>query len=104
MLVRCLQKNRDAKGNIINYTLQDETGKVFLATGQQIKAEINKGQFKFTNLQIDKSGRLVDKAEEKVQKTVAKKPNAEKYYTEAEQYSKELLGDFHKMKDIAASK
>ena len=29
---------------------------------------------------------------------------AEKYYTEAEQYSKELLGDFHKMKDIAASK
>ena len=89
MLVRCLQKNRDAKGTIINYTLQDETGKVFLATGQQIKVEINKGQFKFTNLQIDKAGRLVDKAEEKEQKpvekkTVEKKANVEKYYTEVE--------------------
>lgn len=89
MLVRCLQKNRDAKGTLINYTLQDETGKVFLATGQQIKVEINKGQFKFTNLQIDKAGRLVDKAEEKEQKPaekkiVEKKANTEKYYTEVE--------------------
>lgn len=89
MLVRCLQKNRDSKGTIINYTLQDETGKVFLATGQQIKVEINKGQFKFTNLQIDKAGRLVDKAEEQEKKpvekkSVVKKANTEKYYTEVE--------------------
>lgn len=68
MKVRCMSKNRNDKGNIINYTLQDETGKIFQATAQQIKAEMQGRNFEFTNLQIDKAGRLVDKAEAKIEK------------------------------------
>ena len=72
--VKCLGKNRNNKGNIINYNLQDETGRQFQATAQQIKAEIRKGQYEFINLQIDKAGRLVDKAEEKTKIDVVNKP------------------------------
>lgn len=68
MKVKCLSKNRNNKGAIISYNLQDETGRQFQATGQQIKEEIMKGQFQFVNLQIDRAGRLVDKAEEKQKK------------------------------------
>lgn len=68
MKVRCLSKNRNNKGVIVSYNLQDETGRQFQATGQQIKEEMRKGQFQFVNLQIDRAGRLVDKAEEKSKK------------------------------------
>ena len=68
MKVKCLSKNRNNKGVIVSYNLQDETGRQFQATGQQIKEEMRKGQFEFVNLQIDRAGRLVDKAEEKSKK------------------------------------
>ena len=60
--IKCLKKNRDAKGNIKSYLLQKETGEVFEATGQQIKNEIAANNYEFINLQIDKAGRLIDKA------------------------------------------
>ena len=74
MKVKCLAKNRDSKGNIVNYNLVDETGRKFQATGKQIKEEFKKGQFEFVNLQIDKAGRLVDKAEEKPKKVEGSRP------------------------------
>ena len=73
MKVRCLSKNRNNKGVIVSYNLQDETGRQFQATGQQIKEEIRKGQFEFVNLQIDTAGRLVDKAVEKPKKIIDSK-------------------------------
>lgn len=73
MKVRCLSKNRNNKGVIVSYNLQDETGRQFQATGQQIKEEIRKGQFEFVNLQIDTTGRLVDKAVEKPKKIIDNK-------------------------------
>ena len=60
--IKCIKKNRDAKGNIKSYLLQKETGEVIEATGQQIKSEIAANNYEFINLQIDKAGRLVDKA------------------------------------------
>lgn len=67
--VKCESKNRDSKGAIVDYTLVDETGKRFQATGQQIKEEMNKENYEFINLQLDKAGRLVDKAENKKNKS-----------------------------------
>ena len=67
--VKCVGKNRNDKGVIVNYNLVDEKGNKFQATSQQIKSEIKAGKYQFTNLQIDKAGRLVDKAEEKLAQT-----------------------------------
>lgn len=89
MKIKCISKNRNNKGVIINYTLQEETGRQFQATAQQIKAEILKGQYKFTNLQIDKAGRLVDKAEEKGKALVTK---SEK--TEQKKSSRDIVKEF----------
>lgn len=72
MRVRCISKNRNDKGAIVNYNLIDEKGNKFQATSQQIKSEIKAGNYEFTNLQIDKAGRLVDKAEEKPVQAKAK--------------------------------
>ena len=57
----CYKKNRDEKGNIINYVLQDVNGKFTTATGDQIKQAINSGQLFVVNMQIDKAGRLMDR-------------------------------------------
>jgi len=61
--VKCIGKNRDAKGKIINYLLIDESGRKFTATSDEIKTEIKKQTYEFTNLQIDSIGRLVDKVD-----------------------------------------
>lgn len=74
--VMCINKNRDSKGNIVNYMLKDETGNQFIATAQQIKEEIKIGRYEFVNLQIDKAGRLVDKA---LPKSVT--PKEESFYS-----------------------
>ena len=63
IVCKCINKNRDSKGNIINYTLVDKNGKKVQLTGKQVKEAIKAGQFKITNLQIDSLGRLVDRAE-----------------------------------------
>ena len=63
IICKCINKNRDSKGNIINYTLVDKNGKKVQLTGKQVKEAIKAGQFKITNLQIDSLGRLVDRAE-----------------------------------------
>ena len=65
IVAKCISKNRDHKGVIVNYTLQDQNGQRISVTGQQIKQVITSGQINIINLQIDKAGRLVDKAEEK---------------------------------------
>jgi len=74
--VMCINKNRDSKGNIVDYMLKDETGNQFIATAQQIKEEIKIGRYEFVNLQIDKAGRLVDKA---LPKSVT--PKEESFYS-----------------------
>lgn len=63
IICKCINKNRDSKGNIINYTLVDKNGKKVQLTGKQVKEAIKAGQFKIVNLQIDSLGRLVDRAE-----------------------------------------
>mgnify|MGYP003189878306 CR=1 FL=1 len=60
---KCISKNRDSKGNIINYTLQDKNGKRVQMTSDQIKAKIRTKELNILNLQIDTLGRLVDKAD-----------------------------------------
>lgn len=62
MKIKCINKNRDRSGNIISYTLQDESGRIFEADGKQIKKEITAKNYDFVNLQIDRVGRLVNKA------------------------------------------
>lgn len=74
MKVKCIGKNRDSRGTIINYNLVDEVGNKFQATGQQIKTEMQSGRYKFINLQVDKAGRLVDKAEKKEHKVKKRVP------------------------------
>lgn len=70
MKVKCISKNRNNKGNIIDYTLQDETGRVFNVTVQQIKQEMHKGNYEFINLQLDKAGRLIDKQKDEVSRAI----------------------------------
>ena len=76
MRVRCIGKERNEKDVIVKYILKDENGNTIEATGKEIKAEIKAGKYEFINLQIDKAGRLVDKAVEKEApaKKVEKKP------------------------------
>ena len=62
----CVAKNRDEKGNIVNYTLKDANNQLKKFTSKEIKDGIRAGQLVVKNLQIDKAGRLVDKAAEKV--------------------------------------
>lgn len=62
MKVKCINKVRDGKRNIVKYQLMDENGNKIEATSKEIKEEIKAGKYEFINLQIDKAGRLVDKA------------------------------------------
>lgn len=71
MKIACINKIRNEKGVIVKYILEVEDGSKIEATAKQIKEEIKAGNYKFTNLQIDKAGRLVDKAVAK--RTPAKK-------------------------------
>ena len=60
--VKCIKKVRDNKGNIVKYQLVGDDGSRIEATSKEIKAEMRAGRYDFINLQIDKAGRLVDKA------------------------------------------
>ena len=76
MRVRCVGKERNEKGVIVKYILKSENGDRIETTSKEIKEGIKKGALAVVNLQIDKAGRLVDKAEEKEKpaKKVEKKP------------------------------
>lgn len=76
MRVRCVGKQRNEKGVIVKYILRSESGDRIETTGKEIKEGIKRGALAVENLQIDKAGRLVDKAEEKEKpaKKVEKKP------------------------------
>lgn len=76
MKVKCMNKVRDGKGNIVKYQLMDENGNKIEATSKEIKAEIKAGKYEFINLQIDKAGRLVDKATAKDKPAKTKKTTA----------------------------
>ena len=69
---KCIVKHRNDKGVIVNYILQDQNGQKKEFTASEIKQLINSKQLEVTNLQIDKLGRLVDKAEEKPVKAKVK--------------------------------
>ncbi|MBR4981949.1 MAG: hypothetical protein IKY94_05265 [Lachnospiraceae bacterium] len=81
--ILCINKIRDARGNITSYVLKKENGAEFKATAKQIKAEITAKNYDFVNLQIDKAERLVDKALPKQQVQKQQKPVAqtENFYT-----------------------
>ena len=67
MRIRCLCKNRNRYGVIESCTLQKETGEVFNATSQQIKRAMKQNHgsdYYFTNLQLDRIGRLIDKQDD----------------------------------------
>lgn len=65
MRARCIGKERNEKGVIVKYILKSESGDRIETTGKEIKEGIKRGALAVVNLQIDKAGRLVDKAEEK---------------------------------------
>lgn len=65
MRVRCVGKQRNEKGVIVKYILKSENGDRIETTSKEIKEGIKRGALAVANLQIDKAGRLVDKAEEK---------------------------------------
>lgn len=70
MRVRCINKVRNEKGVIVKYILEKENGDRIEATGNAIKLDIELEDLEVVNLQIDKAGRLVDKAEEDIMKGV----------------------------------
>lgn len=76
MRVRCVGKERNEKGVIVKYILKSENGDRIETTSKEIKEGIKKGALAVANLQIDKAGRLVDKAEEKEKpaRKVSQKP------------------------------
>lgn len=102
MRVKCLRKNRDTRGNIVNYHLMDETGHQFFATGQQIKEEMKSGRFEFLNLQIDKAGRLVDKAE--VKEPIQKNTVCERKQTPSEEEKRYTLKELRLTKERLLAK
>lgn len=60
--VQCIEKTRDRAGNITQYVMKDENGKIdYLARDQMLKMLKNKN-YEVINLQIDAAGRIVDKA------------------------------------------
>ena len=60
---KCMSKNRNSKGCIVNYTLQDRKGNVFSLSEHTIKELICNKLMDVCNLKIDKDGRLIDKFE-----------------------------------------
>lgn len=76
MRARCVGKERNEKGVIVKYILKSEKGDRIETTGKEIKEGIKRGALAVANLQIDKAGRLVDKAEEKEKpaRKVSQKP------------------------------
>lgn len=74
--MKCINKVRDNKGNIVKYQLVGDDGSRIEATSKEIKAEMHAGRYEFINLQIDKAGRLVDKAVAKTPVPVVKKTPA----------------------------
>lgn len=67
--VQCIEKTRDRAGNITQYVVKDENGKIdYLARDQMLKMLKNKN-YEVINLQIDAAGRIVDKAVE-VEKSI----------------------------------
>lgn len=76
MRARCVGKERNDKGVIVKYILRSESGDRIETTGKEIKDGIKRGALAVANLQIDKAGRLVDKAEEKEKpaRKVSQKP------------------------------
>ena len=63
MKLDCINKVRNASGNILYYVFATEDGNVISANKQDIIREMKKHEYgyEFINLQLDKSGRLVDK-------------------------------------------
>lgn len=64
---KCINKRRDARGNIVSYDLQLGNGQIINLQSTEVKKYVKSNKLEITNLQIDKAGRLVDKAVEKVQ-------------------------------------
>lgn len=74
--MKCIKKVRDNKGNIVKYQLVGDDGSRIEATSKEIKAEMRAGRYEFINLQIDKAGRLVNKAMAKTPVPAVKKTPA----------------------------
>lgn len=88
---KCIEKKRDNKGNIIGYIFKDQNGQVKGFERNMAKQLIKSGKFNCVNLQIDKAGRLVDKAEEKEKvQTVRVTPVPCENRTEAPKTKEEL--------------
>lgn len=70
--VRCISKNRNDKGKIVSYTLQDVYGRTRVYTATKLKEHMQAKQLGnrliVRNLQINKAGRLVDKKETNISK------------------------------------
>lgn len=78
MKVRCLEKHRNKNGVIIGYTLQNQLGEIIQATPQQVRVELQGEVYNFTNLQLDKAGRIIDKNPKSISEFNTKKPKQTK--------------------------
>lgn len=67
VVAKCIEKNRNYRGEIESYVLKDGSGQQIVVTGNQIKQAIRAGKINIVNLRIDKAGRLVDKTEQALQ-------------------------------------
>ena len=65
----CINKIRDNRGNIKSYVLKDTKGVCVEMTSADLKRNIAVNSIDVLNLQIDKAGRLVDKAKSKTPAT-----------------------------------
>jgi hypothetical protein len=62
MEVTCVNKFRDKQGNILGYLLKDNYGRTLKISHAQLKKDLANRKYIVDNLQIDKAGRLVDRA------------------------------------------
>lgn len=96
MKIKCLNKNRGYNGSILSYTLQDETGRVFEATKNQICFAMMTKQHTFIDLQIDKLGRLIYKSSNE---SVCQKmdPTSEKEFLKGLLHNKDIQATMNKL-------
>lgn len=63
LYVKCISKNRNSKGVIVSYTLQDSTGDTMTVTSNQLKDAIMANKVEVDTLKITADGRIINKTE-----------------------------------------
>lgn len=73
IICKCIEKNRDKRGNILSYVLLDTNGVTITIKSKELKNAIVKGAVGVLNLTLTSDNRLVDGANTKLQQSLKKK-------------------------------